>query len=195
MISQVVRYILFIAITFYHLSSPLEARQNIEMNRFTLSVQPEKEWKTTADKENQTVSFENRKKMHGFTIMVKEIDALDRYGSFHSERWVADSYRRLEETDMNVRGVMKGMYELLDIEKFEVTVADKDLYAMTYKLYEELVIGHGYLYLYFPDFKDSNKFYIFLYYQFYPSDERGIVNLEKFHSVIRGFKLKQGDTE
>jgi len=185
-----VRHILLIAIIFSHLSSLSEAKENIDMGRFFLALSPGKDWNTTIDKKNQTVVFKKIKKRFGSSILVREVDASKIYRSFHSERWVADAYRRGEEADMIVRGVMKGVYELRELKKFELKVDEKDLYVMTYRQILEGLIGHGYLYLYFPDFKESNNFYVFLYFYSYPSGESRDVSLEEVYSVIKGFNLK-----
>lgn len=164
-----------------------------EVKNFSLDVTLDKGWKTTIDPESQAVTFANFEK--GFNrqqrILIREIDALEIFRGSHSEKWVADEYRRREEADMIERGVKKGMYELKDLKKFELEVDGKHLYAMTYKQLLKGLIGHGYLYLYFPDFKDSNKFYIFLYYYICPEEESQEASIEEFYSLIKGFKLKR----
>jgi len=192
---QPFRHILLIVLVLFFIicPSPSEAGENIELETYLLIVTLGKEWKPTINREAQIVTFKDFGKRSGpyRTILVREIDASGICESSHSERCVADAFRRREEADMIARGVMEGMYKLKDLKKFELNVDGKNLYAMTYKqLLKEGLIGYGYLYLYFPDFKDSNKFYVFLYFYLYPGSESRDVNLEEFYSVIKGFKLK-----
>jgi uncharacterized lipoprotein YehR (DUF1307 family) len=194
---QAVKHFLLIVIVFSLLPSFSEAEENVVLKRFSLDVKLGKDWKTTIDYKNQIVTFKDFRKESGpyRTILVREIDASKIYSSSHSERWVADAFRRGEEADMIARGVKKGMYKLKDLKKFELNVNGKNLYAMTYKqLIKRGLIGYGYLYLYFPDFENSNKFYIFLYSYVYRGSESRDVSLEEFYSVIKGFRLKREST-
>ena len=167
-----------------------------EMDRYSLQVELDKGWAVRIDRANQHLYFEEvKKELKSYrSIQVQEGDASKTFMGTHSEKWVADNYRRLEESDMVVRGVQKGRYELQDLKKCELKVNGKYLYVMTYKqiLKAQKLIGHGYLYLYFPpDFEDSNKFYIFHYFYCHPNEENPDEVLQEFYLVINGFSLKQ----
>jgi hypothetical protein len=187
---QTLKHILLVAVCFMIYPSAPEAGENIEMGRFSLAVELGKDWKSTIIRETQTVIFNH----HPYrSILVREVDASKIHSSFHSERWVADAYRRGEEADMISRGVMKGMYKLEDVSRFELKVDGKNLYAMTFTQLLKGYIGYGYLYLYFPNFKESNKFYVFHYFCMLPGGKAQEVSMKEFHSIIRGFNLQGGN--
>jgi hypothetical protein len=154
------KFLLILGI-FFLVSGFSKANEKIEMKRFSLSLTPGKDWTTTIAAEDQTVVFEKIEGGVGSSILVREVDASKVYGDLHSERWVADAYRRGEEANMIARGVMEGQYELRDARKRDVKLDGKNLYAMTYMLVWKTLIGHGYLYLYFPNLKKPITFTYF----------------------------------
>jgi hypothetical protein len=168
-----------------------------EMDRYSVQVELDKGWEVRIDKAKQHLYFEEAKKeLKSYrSIQVGEKDASKIFMGSHSEKWVADNYRRFEESDMVVRGVQKDRYELQDLKKYELMINEKKFYLMTYKqiLKRDLtgLTGYGYLYLYFPsNFEESSKFYIFHYFYLEPKGKQLEINLDEFHSVVNGFTLK-----
>ncbi len=175
----------------------LSQLRSFEMDRYSVQVELDKGWEVRIDKAKQHLYFEEvKKELKSYrSIQVGEKDASKIFMGSHSEKWVADNYRRLEESDMVVRGVQKGRYELQDLKKYELTINDKQFYLMTYKqiLKGDLtdLTGYGYLYLYFPsNFEESSKFYIFHYFYLEPKGKQLGITLDEFHSVVNGFTLK-----
>ena len=146
-----------------------------EMDWYSVQVELDKGWEVRIDRAKQHLYFEEvKKELKSYrSIQVQERDASKIFMGSHSEKWVADNYRRLEESDMVVRGVKKGRYELQDLKKYELTINEKIFYLMNYKqiLKGDLtgLTGYGYLYLYFPsNFEESSKFYVFHYFYLEP---------------------------
>lgn len=135
------------------------------MDRYSVQVELDKGWEVRIDRAKQHLYFEEvKKEIKSYrSIQVQEGDASKIFMGTHSEKWVADNYRRLEESDMIVRGVQKARYELQDLKKYETMINEKTFYLMTYKqILKGNLTGYGYLYLYFPlNFEESSKFYIF----------------------------------
>jgi len=168
-----------------------------EMDRYSVQVELGKGWGVRIDRAKQHLYFEEvKKELKSYrSIQVQERDASKIFMGSHSEKWVADNYRRLEESDMVVRGVQKGRYELQDLKKYELTINEKNFYLMTYKqiLKGDLtgLTGYGYLYLYFPsNFEESSKFYVFHYFYLEPKGKQLGITLDEFHSVVNVFTLK-----
>jgi hypothetical protein len=165
-----------------------------EMDRYSVQVELDKGWEVRIDKTKQHLYFEEvKKELKSYrSIQVQENDASKIFMGTHSEKWVADNYRRLEESDMIVRGVQKGRYELQDLKKYEMLMNEKKFYLMTYKqILKGDLTGYGYLYLYFPsNFEESSKFYIFHYFYLEPKGKQFEITLDEFHSVVNGFTLK-----
>jgi hypothetical protein len=164
------------------------------MDRYSVQVKLDKGWEVRIDRTKQHLYFEEvKKEIKSYrSIQVQEGDASKIFMGPHSEKWVADNYRKLEESDMVVRGVHKGRYELQDLKKYELTINGKHFYTMTYKqILKEDLTGYGYLYLYFPsDFEESSKFYIFHYFYLESKGKQLRITLYEFHSVVNGFTLK-----
>jgi hypothetical protein len=165
-----------------------------EMDRYSVQVELDKGWAVRIDRTKQHLYFEEvKKELKSYrSIQVQEGDASKIFMGTHSEKWVADNYRRLEESDMVVRGVQKGRYELQDLKKYEITINEKKFYLMTNKqILKGDLTGYGYLYLYFPsNFEESSKFYIFHYFYLEPKGKQLGITLDEFHSVVNGFTLK-----
>jgi hypothetical protein len=99
-----------------------------EMDRYSVQVELDKGWEVRIDKAKQHLYFEEAKKeLKSYrSIQVGEKDASKIFMGSHSEKWVADNYRRFEESDMVVRGVQKDRYELQDLKKYELMINEKN---------------------------------------------------------------------
>ena len=181
--------VLFLLLISGHGPVEATASETITMNSFSLQTELRQGWETKVDTIKQSVTFEKKKGKIVSSILVRERDASKLYSGIHTEQWVADAYRRGEESDMIARGVMTGMYKLSNVEKHNINVDGKNMYTMTYLMEMDGYVAHGYLYLYFPDFKAQNRFFVFLYTFFHPTDEHQNVNLQEFYSIIRSFCL------
>ncbi len=171
----------------------------IKMKRYTVENNLGRDWDLKTFPQHQVVEFKQVEKKGwqptvSRAIVVIEKDASRIYGGMHSERWVADNFRKGEESNMIAQGVMKGMYQLKDVKKSETNIHNKHFYTMTYKTYRQYKdshVGHGYLYIYFPsDFKEKNIFYSFLYSEVKPLADKREIDLSDFYSILGGFNVQ-----
>lgn len=169
----------------------------IEMGRYSVQSKLGREWDIKTYPEHQVVEFKQVEQEESTILSSRTMVVIEKYASrlyagVHSERWIADSYRRGEEANMIAQGVMRGMYQLEAVEKSETDRHDKHFYIMTYQQLFDSHLGHGYLYLYFPPgFKETNIFYAFLYSEIQPLSAKREIDLSDFYTIIDGFTIKQ----
>ena len=170
-----------------------ETKIAIEMDNFTISTTLSGEWEVTLDRSHQKVKLdqainEGTRRASARGIMIREVGVSEMWSVQHSERWMADDYRRHEESNMIIRG--EGMFKLTDLKKSETNIHGKHLYTMTYRQVLPKHIGLGFLYLYFPPAFDANqKFYVFLFFDFHPKNYPHDIMLTDFHAVVADFVL------
>lgn len=168
----------------------------VEMEYYTVEVNLDSGWNIYTNPNIQAIKFTRVDKKGSLTTQSLSItifpkDALKMYGRAHSERWVADSFRRFEESDMIAQGVMKGDYKLKNVEKGELDINGKHLYSMKYKNLINSNVGYGFLYLYFPiTFNENGTFYAFHHYVANLSSKDSDVDMTDFYSIIKGFHLR-----
>jgi hypothetical protein len=173
----------------------------IEMERYAVQSKLSDEWDVNTHPEHQVVEFVHVEKkgwktVRSRTMVIVERDTSRMYEGPHSERWIADSYRRAEESNMIAQGVMQGMYQLKDVAKSEMDIHEKHFYTMTYTQYFDSHIGHGYLFLHFPSaFQEKKIFYVFLFSEIKPLTDEIETDLSDFYSIIEGFHIKENNIE
>lgn len=93
----------------------------------------------------------------------------------HMKTWaakqVADDYRNGELSDMQIKGVMTGMYKLEDVVMGEQVIGGKKFYTMDYVTIRADMTQRSSLYLYFPRETDIEVFVVAIYTDGYTSKE------------------------
>lgn len=85
----------------------------------------------------------------------------------HMKTWtarqVADDYRDGEISDLQIKGVMTGMYKLEDVVMGEEVIGDRKFYTMDYVSIRADMTQRSSLYLYFPREIDIGVFIVAIY--------------------------------
>ena len=94
----------------------------------------------------------------------------------HMKTWtakqVADDYRNGELSDMQIQGVMTGMYKLEDVVMGEQVIGGKKFYTMDYATIKADMTQRSSLYLYFPRETDIGVFVVAIYTDGYRGKEK-----------------------
>jgi hypothetical protein len=173
----------------------LSRTKRIKMEEYTVTAPASRGWITEKDKRSQTIMIEktDRRRRTGVWIYIGPHDVSNMYATVHSEKWLGDDIRRREHANMIAMGVMTGMYELENVEKFEVDVATKHGYVMRYEQVLPTHISDGYLFVYFPpDFDERGVAYKFLYTSIRDPSDTGDPDLTVFNFVIENFHAVTG---
>lgn len=168
----------------------LTRTKRIKMQQYTVIVPASGGWKTERNKNSQTVMLQKTDKRRGtgVWIYVGPHDVSNMYATVHSKKWLGDDIRRREHANMIAMGVMTGMYELENVEKFEIDIATKHGYVMRYKQVLPTHVSDGYLFVYFPpDFDVRGIAYKFLYSSARDPSDAGDPDLTIFNFVVQNF--------
>ena len=110
---------------------------------------------------------------------------------------IADDFRNKEENIMRLVGSTKSEHTLKDAKKDVVTIGEKQLYRMSYKVSYPFNISEGWkvvnagLYLYFPpEFKENHIFYGFHFSESHSMGALVTSDAELIYSVISCFQIK-----
>ena len=105
-------------------------------------------------------------------------------------RQVADDYRDGELSDMQIRGVMTGMYKLEDVVMGEEVIGDKKFYTMDYVSIGAEKTQRSSLYLYFPRETDIGVFIVAIYTDGYAGKEMSSISYKpEFIRVLESLQI------
>ena len=141
---------------------------------YSITVPPKRGWKMkndTADP-NANVTYlvktiSSSSYMMRFSINWVKQD----YMKSWTAKQVADNYRKGEQVNMIVKGVMTGMYTLKDVIMGKKKVGNKLFYTMDYTTVTNKIEQRASLYLYFPKNRNIGTFFVSLYSEASMSDK------------------------
>lgn len=172
----------------------LSRTKKIRMDHYSVAVPATNEWDAKTDKDSQTVQISKADRSTGtaeFVVIVPH-DISKTYGTVHTEEWLGKDILRREHANMVAMGVLPGLYELENVQKFEAGIGGKDGYAMTYRKHVlDSYTEHGYLFVYFPpDFRKTGIGYKFLHSWVGEPEPDQDADLTVFNFVIEHFRRR-----
>ena len=131
---------------------------------YSITIPAKRGWKMQNDTADPNVTYlvktiGSNSYMMRFSINWVKQD----YMKSWSAKQVADNYRKGEQINMIARGVMTGMYTLIDVKMGKKKVGNKLFYTMDYTTVANKVEQRASLYLYFPKKRNIGTFFVSLY--------------------------------
>jgi hypothetical protein len=142
-----------------------DANNSFRTNHYEWVVPPERGWNLKESREPFVLTDRVRSIAHtkDYRIVVLENTIAGERLRGQTAKFIADDYRRSEESIMIERGVKTGEYGLSPVELGEVEVGSKTFWTMKYKTFHEDLTTHATLYLYLPRMADNEHFLLILY--------------------------------
>ncbi len=174
----------------------------VDVGTYTVIVPSNDEWSLSINKEKGILEIGKIKKWWTGDILGSTLIKVIKNNLLPEEKWslaedqIADDYRNTEEGIMK-QAAQRGEYDLEEVKKTYVTIDDKKLYAMSYRVTKGSLFSgpsmavEAILYLYFPpSFKDSHTFYVFLMSESYKRGSLVTIDLDQIQPIIKSFQLK-----
>lgn len=175
--------------------------QTIDMGGYTVNIPPGENWDITVYKEasgKEYVEFLKQSKPKALprTVILVLYNWVAQKDMLQwSEERIADDYRDGEVGDMTLNGVLTGSFELHNVTKDSVILNGKKLYTLSYTTsggkFGTDKINECILYMYFhPNFKETHKFYLFIFNEVNKKDRPHPPDLTPVHSLIESLHIK-----
>ena len=163
----------------------------INMPHYSIEVPPDQGWSLTV--EDKAISKIYLKKSINSTASQMWFN-INWVAGEHMKTWtarqVADDYRDGELSDMQIRGVMTGMYKLEDVVMGEEVIGDKKFYTMDYVSIGAEKTQRSSLYLYFPRETDIGVFIVAIYTDGYAGKEMSSISYKpEFIRVLESLQI------
>ena len=144
----------------------------IDMPHYSIVAPPDQGWTLNIlDRAYSKISLEKSINSNGYQMWFN----INWVGSEHMKTWtarqVADDYRNGELSDMQIKGVLTGMYKLENVGMGEEDIGDKKFYTMDYVNIRTDMTQISSLYLYFPREIDIGVFIVAIYTEGYTGKE------------------------
>jgi hypothetical protein len=175
----------------------------VDVGDYTVMVPSDDEWSLAIDKDKGILEIEKIKKWWTGKILGSTLIKVIKNKVLPEEKWtmpeeqVADDYRNTEE-DIMKQAAQRGEYNLKEVKKISVSIGDKKLYTMSYRITKGSLLSgppkavEAILYLYFPPgFKETHTFYGFLISESYEQGSFVTKDLDQIYPIIKSFQLKQ----
>ena len=144
----------------------------IDMPHYSIVAPPDQGWNLNIlDRAYSKISLEKSVNSNAHSMWFN----INWVGSEHMKTWtarqVADDYRDGELSDMQIKGVMTGMFKLENVVMGEEVIGDKKFYTMDYVSIRTDMTQRSSLYLYFPREIDIGVFIVAIYTDGYTGKE------------------------
>jgi len=144
----------------------------INMPHYSIEVPPDQGWSLTVeDRANSNIYLKKSINSTASQMWFNINWVAGEHMKTLTARQVADDYRDGELSDMQIRGVMTGMYKLEDVVMGEEVIGDKKFYTMDYVNIRADMTQRSSLYLYFPREIDIGVFIVAIYTDGYTGRE------------------------
>jgi len=142
----------------------------IDFEHYSIELPTNHEWmlaKLNKEKESVTLTKRDNSSFYEIIILRQRIEEYEVITAKRMKSWgaeqFADFYRAAEVTNMNLQGVMKGMFVLKNVVNGEEMIGDRKYYTMEYIAENDNFRQKAYLYLYLPKEKYNYDFIVSIY--------------------------------